>query len=71
MNSVLRVDTQSSNVSEQNATSYKCPYERWREKRVLVQWRGQFRLLFLLTFGPQSFTFATEIAVETYKDKQY
>lgn len=71
MNSLLRVDTQRSDVLKQNATSYKCIFERWREKGVLVQWWGQLRFLFLLNFGPQSFTNAAEIAVETYKDKQY
>lgn len=71
MNSLLRVNTQRSDVLNQNATSSKCIFERWREKGVLVQWWGQFRLLFLLNFGPQSFTIATEIAVEIYKDKQY
>lgn len=70
MNSLLRVDTQRSDVLKQNATSY-CIFERWGEKGVLVQWWSQFRLLFLLNFGPQSFTIAIEIAVETYKDKQY
>lgn len=71
MNNLLRVDMQRSDVLKQNATSYKCIFERWREKGVFIQWQGQFRLLFLLNFGPQSFTNATEIAVETYKDKQY
>lgn len=71
MNSLSRVDTQRSDVLKQNATSHKCIFERWREKGVLIQWWGQFRLLFLLNFGPQSFTNATEITVETYTDKQY